>query len=192
MNTLYLEKRGMDFYTDEMKSASNVGNYRVTTGSECIKGKDGKTYYLDFNQGRKCYYRTTHKVTGRPLKHPVLEVVNEHNLHIDSQYTSGKYSFRNVELEQKVWDAVMDFTLENILKVVNDISIEQFDRIEIVNRVYPKVIYRNSEPEYIARFIRTDKGIDGEEIPIYRFPGGESMMTEEEIFNENVITIVEW
>ena len=57
---------------------------------------------------------------------------------------------------------------------------------------YPKVIYRNSEPEYIARFIRIDRGIENEEIPIYRFPGGESMMTEDEIFNENVITIVEW
>ena len=57
---------------------------------------------------------------------------------------------------------------------------------------YPNKIYRNSEPEYIARFIRIDKGADNEEIPIYRFPGGESMMIPEEIFNDNIITVVEW
>ena len=43
---------------------------------------------------------------------------------------------------------------------------------------YPKYIDRDG---YTGVFVRVDPGADGEEIPIYRFPGGESMADDSEI-----------
>ena len=43
---------------------------------------------------------------------------------------------------------------------------------------YPKYVCRDG---YIGTFQRVDPGVDGAEIPIYRFPGGESMVDDGEI-----------
>ena len=43
---------------------------------------------------------------------------------------------------------------------------------------YPKYVCRDG---YIGTFKRVDPGVDGEEIPIYMFPGGESMADDGEI-----------
>ena len=43
---------------------------------------------------------------------------------------------------------------------------------------YPKYVCRDG---YIGTFQRVDPGVDGEEIPIYRFPGGDSMVDDGEI-----------
>ena len=45
---------------------------------------------------------------------------------------------------------------------------------------YPKYIDRDG---YTGTFVRVDPGVDGEEIPIYKFPGGESMADDAEIAN---------
>lgn len=45
---------------------------------------------------------------------------------------------------------------------------------------YPKYVTRDG---YIGTFKRVDPGVDGEEIPIYRFPGGESMVDDYELDN---------
>ena len=45
---------------------------------------------------------------------------------------------------------------------------------------YPKYVCRDG---YIGTFQRVDPGVDGEEIPIYRFPGGDSMVDDSEIAN---------
>lgn len=50
-NILYLEKRGCNFWQhDKINEISDVGNYRVCTLSECIRGKDGNIYFLEFNR----------------------------------------------------------------------------------------------------------------------------------------------
>lgn len=43
---------------------------------------------------------------------------------------------------------------------------------------YPKYVCRDG---YVGTFQRLDPGVDGEEIPIYKFPGGESMVDDTEI-----------
>lgn len=43
---------------------------------------------------------------------------------------------------------------------------------------YPKYVCRDG---YIGTFQRVDPGVDGAEIPIYRFPGGDSMVDDGEI-----------
>lgn len=46
------------------------------------------------------------------------------------------------------------------------------------SKTYPKYIDRDG---YTGTFLRVDPGVDGEEIPIYKFPGGESMVDDVEI-----------
>lgn len=132
--TLYLEKRGCNFWHDDnINTVSDVGNYRICTPDECIKGKDGNTYFLEFTQYDKYTWRSTHKKTGKPLKHEVRELVLAHALHIDTQYSNDNGCWRNCKLEAEIHKTPVLFTLENILKVVNEVSIDTYGKIEFIN-----------------------------------------------------------
>ena len=133
MKTLYLEKRGCDFFdNDNTVKISNVGNYRVGTYDYSIIGKDGIKYIIEFTRGHKRHTRTENKRTGKLLKHPITEIVNDCCLNINTQYDEGKLSYRNTKMEQIVWDMGLDYTMENILKVVNMFSVDQYDKIEFI------------------------------------------------------------
>ena len=144
--TLYLEKRGGDFYDDErrLNELSDVGNFRVGIYDYSIKGKNGRNYILEFGTYTRYTYRKTHKVTGKPLKHEIREIERENALHIDTQYEreetreiDGKKfmcAYRDLNLEEDINNKKLSYTLADILKVVNYISAEQYTEIAFKER----------------------------------------------------------
>lgn len=127
--TLYLEKRGCDFFkNDDSVKGSDVGNYRVTTSDYEIAGKDGKTYFMEFTHWERYNYRTTNKRTGEKLKKPVRELVNLNALHVDISYKNENGCFGGpVNL-----DYIPLYTKADILRVVNDLSVDFYTRIEFI------------------------------------------------------------
>ena len=132
--TLYLEKRGCNFWSDDkINNISDVGNYRVGSYDYSIKGKDGNNYVLDFTNWDRYTYRKINKRTGKPLKHEVKEILLLNALHVDTEFENERGTWSNLKLESKLHEKPMLYTLENILKVVNEISIDFYDKIEFVN-----------------------------------------------------------
>lgn len=75
-NILYLKKMGLDFGAYETAS-SDINNYRVRTLDECVPGKDGRLYFLEFSLWRdRKQVRYYHKITKKPLKHPAYDIIN--------------------------------------------------------------------------------------------------------------------
>ena len=131
---LYLEKRGCDFWKDDkLCILSDVGNYRVGSYDYSIKGKDGRDYILEFGHFDKYTYRKTNKRTNKPLKKEVRELTLENALHIDTQFECEEGTFRNLKLETQIYNRNYTYTLENILNVVNEISVDLYTSIEFIN-----------------------------------------------------------
>lgn len=132
MKTLYLEKRGCNFWDDETVE-SDIKNYRICTHGEDIHGKDGNMYFLGFSLWRdRKKARTKHKVTGKSLKHVQYDIINKQGLSIGTQYTDDNgMCWRNVALERELNKDNYSYNKADILKVVNKISIEQYDNIVI-------------------------------------------------------------
>ena len=134
MKTLYLEKRGCDFWKDDkINNISDVGNYRVGSYDYSIKGKDGNNYILEFTNWDRYIYRKTNKRTGEPLKHEVKEILLINALHVDTEFENERGTWANLKLESKLHEKPILYTLENILKVVNEISVDHYDKVEFVN-----------------------------------------------------------
>ena len=134
MKTLFLEKRGCDFFKfDKINLLSDVGNYRVCTVDR-IMGKDGRLYFLEITDANKYIYRKKHKVTGRELKKPVKELKKECCLHINSEFETQEGCFGNSKLDGMIWEMEISYTLEGILQAVNLISCEKYDKIEFINK----------------------------------------------------------
>lgn len=131
---LYLEKRGCDFFKDDaINKLSDVGNYRVGSYDYSIHGKDGNDYILEFGRWDKKEFRTTSKKAGKELKKPILETVLINALHIDTEYENEEGCFKNSNLERKVHGKNYTFNLADILKAVNDISVETYTEIQFIN-----------------------------------------------------------
>ena len=133
--TLFLVKMGMDFrYDTELQELSDVNNHRVRTQGCEIEGKDGRIYFLEFTTYTKTKIRTTSKRGNKLLKNPVDEVVLKNALHVDTQFDDEKGSYRNIERETEIHDKNYTYTIENILKVVNYISKDNYTDVEFVER----------------------------------------------------------
>ena len=133
-NVLFLECRGCYFWRDDkLNSMSDVGNYRVCTYDINIKAKDGNTYFLEFGSYDRRETRTTHKRTGKPLKHLKYEIVLENALHIDTEYENERGCWRNCKLEKTIHDKKLTYSKANILKVVNEISTTEYKHIILVS-----------------------------------------------------------
>lgn len=131
-NTLYLKKMGLDFWKDET-AESDINNYRVRTLGETIPGKDGRTYFLEFSLWRdRKQVRYTHKVTGKPLKHAVFDIINRCGMSIDTEFTNNRGSWRNCTLEQKLSEKNYSYTQAGILAAVNEISANTYTKIIFV------------------------------------------------------------
>ena len=143
MNILYLECRGCYFFNgDKIDQFSNVGNYRVGIYNKEIQAKNGRAYTLEFTHYDKREMRYTDKRNGKPLKHPKCEIVLENALHIDTEFTDENgISWRDLTIEKQVHDKNLTFTKENILKVVNKISVEQYRKMVLVSadEIIPKI-----------------------------------------------------
>ena len=132
-NTLFLECRGCYFWEDDkINSVSDVGNYRVCT-TDYLPAKDGNSYFLEFTNYAARRYRTTHKITGKPLKHGKIDILLENALHIETEFTNDRGSWRNCRLEEEIHKTPQLFTLENILKTINKITIKQYEKIILVS-----------------------------------------------------------
>ena len=112
-NTLYLEKRGCDFWKDdqEMQENSDCQNYRICGW---IIDKYGRDLFVEFGAGT-CW-RRTNKRTGAPLKKMVAE--HRHALRIDTCFSNKSGSYRDLELEKAVHDAGLEYTTNGILEAV--------------------------------------------------------------------------
>lgn len=133
-NILYLEKRGCNFFRQDTRvnQLSDVGNYRVGSYDCSIVGKNGRKYILEFVGCDKWHKRMTHKRTGKPLKHPVIEMVLENALHVDTEYEENGASWRDSHLESELRALDLTFTLAGILAAVNHISEKQYSKIEFI------------------------------------------------------------
>ena len=127
---LRLHKYGMDFHKNEL--LSDVGNYRVCTADYEVKCKDGNIYHLQFATYNRWIWRTTHKITGRPLKTPIRELSLENALHLSTCCIDENGIGRcNLEYDRLATDKNYTYTLDDILKCVNDISAEKYTAVII-------------------------------------------------------------
>ena len=128
-NVLYLKKMGLDFWENEPVQ-SDVGNYRVRTLGETIPGKDGRMYFLEFSLWRqRKQYRYNHKITGKPLKHAAIDIINPCGMSIDTEFTNDRGSWRNVTLENELSKKNYSYTQADILAAVNEISATPYTKI---------------------------------------------------------------
>lgn len=139
MNTLYLEKRGCNFFKDDyISEISDIGNYRVCTKND-IKLKDGYEYFLEFTRWNKQVWRYNYKNNpNKKLKTPVLDRVIPNLLCVSNTYckcddVTGKYMcFCNLGYKQEMIDKMYSFTKSDILKLVNEYSDVQYDDVKII------------------------------------------------------------
>ena len=135
--TLYLERRGCEFDTDR---PDGIGNFRVCTVGESIPVKDSASswgegeqlYFFEFSKADKWTIRTENKRTGAKLKKPVRELVKADALHVSTQFTPSRLSYRDSNMECSQWKEPTDYTERAILDFVNSVSTKHYSRIEYV------------------------------------------------------------
>ena len=133
MKTLFLEKRGCNFWSDE-EYKSDINNYRVTTTDEIIEGKDGNKYFVDFCLWReKGHYRTTTKDGKRTLKKAVWKIDARNTIAIHTQYTDENgESYANLKIEKEIHEKNLPYTKAGILEAVNTFSKVKYNKIEFI------------------------------------------------------------
>ena len=133
-NVLFLEARGCYFWEDDESVAGlDVGNYRVCT-CDFLPAKNGRAYFMEFSRYDRRETRKTHKITGKPLKHPKTEITVKNALHLSTQFDDERGSWADVKIAREIHDKKRIYTKDSILTTVNEISIKQYDEIIIVNR----------------------------------------------------------
>ena len=139
-NVLYLECRGGYFKKDDsINNLSDVGNYRVGAYAHKIQSKNGRKYILEFSGYDRKEMRYIALRTGKPLKYPKYETVLTNALHIDTEFEKQEKdgyfsSWRDSKLEKELHDKKKYlFTKADILNVVNEISIKQYDKIVLLS-----------------------------------------------------------
>lgn len=125
-NILYLREMGMN----DPEISTDIKNHRVRVIENIDIQYKGKPYnmFFEFTQGTHRRHRTTNKRTGKPLKHPVEEIILKDGLFIDTQYEktetdrtgrTWESSWRHSELEKEFWSEHHKYTKADILEVVN-------------------------------------------------------------------------
>ena len=133
-NTLFLECRGCYFWNDDpVINESDIGNYRVGTYNYSIQAKNGRQYVIEFGTYTKYTYRTHHKKNGKQLKKPVKELVKTNALHVSTQFENEKGCWADLTLEKEIHSKLLSYTRKDILKMINEISIKQYDKIIILS-----------------------------------------------------------
>lgn len=130
---LYLTQMGCDFRAnDKLSVLSDCGGHRLETRSGLITGKDGNEYFLSFTTWSKWTERKTNKRNGQPLRKPVIEIVLENALHINTEYENKDGSWRNCKLEAEIDALNLTYNKDDILTAVNYISSDIYTQIEII------------------------------------------------------------
>lgn len=128
---LKLEKRGLDFVQGDSPETQNsdVGNFRVIS-CEKIELKDGRKMLMDFFLGRRCVFKTVHHRDGTESQKMIR---HEPKLCCDTEYQRDDgFYYRDSKIEKRILDLNLDYTMENILFVINAYSREYYDEIEFV------------------------------------------------------------
>ena len=127
---LKLKQYGNSFNpADGLKS--DVGNYRLMS-TEAIRGKSGKDYTVTVAlwPNRK-HARTTHKITGRPLKHMAIDLINPEGLYVNFQYVDENGVWNDRETIDLIHDQNYSYTKEDILKAINKIAVNHYTELVI-------------------------------------------------------------
>ena len=134
MNILKLEKRGCDFTAnDERVKDSDIGNYRVTTTGYDIHAKNGRDYFIEVIRTDRWNTRVTHKVTGKPLKHPKRELVTACAASLTACYIDEDgFCYADLALWREANEKTRPYTIEGILDIVNTFAAVPYDAIEFV------------------------------------------------------------
>jgi hypothetical protein len=123
-NVLYFEGAGMNFYSEEQTSQSNVGNFRIRTS---FLNNEGKQYYVEIGDGR------------RPTANK-NKATNEMFLHVDYFFDVEKQletPHKRVCLKFDIHELrKLDYTKENIIKLINETLNCSFDTMEVLNEYY--------------------------------------------------------
>lgn len=123
-NKLYIEKMGCDFYYgDPINEVSDMINHRYYIKD--IEMKDGRIIdTIEIMNGAR-YER----------KKGSLKVKDNFKLWLNTYfYKENGDCVRLPEIEQNVNSLDLTYTKENVLKVINQISKNQYDVIEIIER----------------------------------------------------------
>lgn len=128
---LKLKQHGNSFNPAD-KLTSDVRNYRLMS-TEPIKGKTGKDYTVTVAlwPNRK-QARTTHKITGKPLKNIAIDLINPEALYVRLEYVDENNNRRIDRLMMELThDQNYSYTREDILKAINQIAINQYTELVI-------------------------------------------------------------
>lgn len=126
---LRMEKRGCDFKAGSVEARiSDVGNYRVATAGY-IPLKDDRKMFFEFSLGRFPNIKTVHHRDGTTSTKIASYTPR---LSIDTCFATVKDTWRDSKIENKIHSLKLDYTLENILFIVNVYSREYYDEIEFV------------------------------------------------------------
>ncbi|MEK4025476.1 hypothetical protein [Sporosarcina sp. FSL W7-1283] len=121
--TLYFERAGMDFYSNEQTDQSDVGNFRIRTS---FFDNDGVQHYVEVSNGHRPkknnkskdeYYLSVQHFfdVGEQLDNPNRKVCKE----FDDHYLR-----------------TLDYTKENIIKLINDNLNCNFESMVVLDRFY--------------------------------------------------------
>lgn len=145
---LYLLEMGMN----DKNIKTDLQNHRVRVLENIDVIYKGEKYnlFFEFLQGTHRTYRTINKRTGAPLKKPVMELIKEDAICLDTQYerpqVSGGYmwnmSYRLGTLEREIYNKHLYYTRKNVLNVVNRYAVEKFTRVVLVEEETKKIISR--------------------------------------------------
>ncbi len=135
MKTLYLEKRGCDYFeNDSINLFSDVGNHRLCTLDYEIQGIDGNTYFIEFSHWDYRVFRKVNYKTGKALKNPKLETIKHNAICMRTQFKdSNGNTWGNWKLDRIPLSADIRYTLSGILAAVNMISAVKYDRVELID-----------------------------------------------------------
>ena len=150
--TLFIEKGGcnMDDF-DNIPDCVDIRNFRVNTHGNAIKGKDGNHYFISFHLCRdRKQARTTHKITGQPLKHIKYDVINPYAIAIDTQYDNAEGCWRNSKVEKELYTFNYSYNQSDLLKIVNYISVD--------NEQYNRVVFADEKAINVIPTILDDAG----------------------------------
>lgn len=128
---LKLEKRGADVRKDYAEIAPNmdVCSCRLTTPGK-IDLKDGRKMFFEITLGNRTLWKTVHHRNGTTSSKKAGSIPV---LCVDTDYERDDgMACRDLKIEKRIWDLNLDYTMENILFVINAYSREYYDEIEFV------------------------------------------------------------